>query len=165
MLSIAELLACGDVETICSIDLAKAFTYSLENDLYFSEVVSVHEGSVEQFCVPIDVGISAISSCGSYLYQADFSDLVGVQFVNSGISSPQTKLISSEVYFLLFDLYDPSIGSTNSSSLEPPTSVTSAAAAKALTFSPATAYADSLLSSQFFAVGHFLPRVTSGFAQ
>ena len=110
MLSIAELLACGDVETICSIDLAKAFTYSLENDPYFSEVVSVHEGSVEQFCVPVDVGISAISSCGSYLYQADFSDLVGVQFVNSRISSPQTKLISSEVYFLLFDLYDPSIG-------------------------------------------------------
>lgn len=105
LLSISELLVCGGSDAVCSIELAQAFTYSLDNESYFTDVFAVQQGSLEAFCVPFETGLSLGSACNTYLSQVDFSDLVGLQFINSGITVPQKELKSVYAQFFMHDLY------------------------------------------------------------
>ena len=106
LLSISESLVCGGSDFVCSIELAQAFTYSLDNESYFADVVTVQEGSIETFCVPFDAGLSLGSACNTHLSQVDFSDLVGVQFINSGLTVPQKKIISAYADIFMTDFHD-----------------------------------------------------------
>lgn len=106
LLSISELLVCGGSDAVCSIDLAQAFTYSLDDESYFTNVVAIQQGSLEPFCVPFETGLSLGSACNTYLSQVDFSDLVGVQFINSSLTVPKKQFASVYAYFYMNDLHD-----------------------------------------------------------